>query len=80
MTTAALQILESFDRLADAEKQLVVTEILRRSAHSGNRPPAADAGERMRAALEKLAASGAVDSIGNPVSWQREERRDRSLA
>jgi hypothetical protein len=36
-----------------------------------------NAGERMAAALEKLAASGAVADIEDPVQWQREIRRDR---
>ncbi len=40
---------------------------------------AANAGERMAAALEKLAASQAVASIEDPVAWQREVRRDRPL-
>lgn len=40
---------------------------------------AAQAGERMAAALEKLAASQAVASIEDPVEWQREVRRDRPL-
>ncbi len=38
-----------------------------------------DAGERMAAALEKLAASNAVAEIEDPVEWQRETRRDRPL-
>ncbi len=40
---------------------------------------AADAGERMASALEKLAASNAVADIEDPVEWQREVRRDRPL-
>jgi hypothetical protein len=40
---------------------------------------AAQAGERMAAALEKLAASQAVASIEDPEEWQREVRRDRPL-
>ena len=40
---------------------------------------AAHAGERMAAALEKLAASQAVTSIEDPAAWQREVRRDRPL-
>ena len=39
----------------------------------------ADAGERMAAALEKLAASNAVADIEDPVEWQREIRRERPL-
>jgi hypothetical protein len=39
----------------------------------------ADAGPRMAAALEKLAASRGVASIEDPVAWQREIRRDRPL-
>ena len=31
----------------------------------------------MAAALEKLAASGNVTDIGDPVAWQREIRQDR---
>ncbi len=38
-----------------------------------------DAGERMAAALEQLAASDAVTEIVDPVTWQREMRRDRRL-
>ncbi len=51
--------------------------ILREERFSSSR--AANAGERMAAALEKLAASQAVASIEDPVAWQREVRRDRSL-
>ncbi len=40
---------------------------------------AAHAGERMAAALEKLAASQSASSIEDPVAWQREARRDRLL-
>jgi hypothetical protein len=40
---------------------------------------ASQAGEKMAAALEKLAASQAVASIEDPVAWQRETRRDRPL-
>ncbi len=40
-----------------------------------------DAGERMAAALENLAASrsNAVADIKDPVEWQRNLRRDRPL-
>ncbi len=38
-----------------------------------------DAGARMAAALEKLAASGADSGIEDPQAWQREVRRDRPL-
>lgn len=41
--------------------------------------PAPDAGERMAAALEKLAASNAVADIEDPVEWQREIRQDRPM-
>ena len=36
-------------------------------------------GERMAAALERLAASGAFKEITDPVAWQREIRKDRPL-
>ena len=38
-----------------------------------------DAGERMAVALEKLAEGGGVETIEDPVAWQRETRRDRAL-
>ena len=38
-----------------------------------------DAGERMAAALGKLAASTAIADIEDPVEWQRNLRRDRPL-
>lgn len=51
--------------------------ILRDERFSTSRTP--HAGERMAAALEKLAASQAVASIEDPIAWQREVRRDRPL-
>ena len=41
--------------------------------------PAPDAGEKMAAALERLAASQAVVSIEDPGAWQRQVRSDRPL-
>ncbi len=38
-----------------------------------------NAGERMASALEKIAASGSVARIEDPVAWQREIRQDRPL-
>ena len=62
----------------DTERAVPVdVTILRDERFSASR--AANAGERMAAALEKLAASQAVDSIEDPVAWQREVRRDRPL-
>ena len=44
-------------------------------------PDAADdsRGPRMAEVLERLAASGGVASITDPVQWQREQRQDRDL-
>jgi len=36
-------------------------------------------GERMAAALEQLAALGALANIADPAAWEREVRQDRSL-
>ena len=36
-------------------------------------------GQRMAAALERLAAKGGLAHIADPVMWQRETRQDRSL-
>jgi hypothetical protein len=41
--------------------------------------PPSEQGQRMAAALEKLAASQAVESIADPAAWQRETRQDRTL-
>ncbi len=51
--------------------------ILDNERFSGSR--AANAGERMAAALESLASSQAVADIEDPIAWQREARRDRRL-
>ena len=51
--------------------------ILRDERFSASRD--AHAGERMAAALEKLAASQSVAGIEDPVAWQREVRRGRPL-
>lgn len=39
MTSVALQILESFDHLTDAEKKSVASEILRRTIRSEHQSP-----------------------------------------
>ena len=36
-------------------------------------------GARMKAALERIAARGGIQSIPDPVAWQREMREDRPL-
>jgi hypothetical protein len=41
--------------------------------------PDPERGRRMAAALERLAASGVHEKFGDPLVWQREERRDRPL-
>jgi len=44
-------------------------------------PDAADdtRGPRMAEVLERLAGSGGVASITDPLRWQREQRQDRDL-
>jgi hypothetical protein len=62
----------------DADRAVLVdVTIMRDERLSASRD--AHAGERMAAALEKLAASQAVAGIEDPVVWQREVRRDRPL-
>ena len=39
----------------------------------------AERGARMKAALDQLAARGGIQSIPDPVAWQREIRQDRPL-
>lgn len=41
--------------------------------------PAATQGERMAAALQKLAASQSLREMPDPAAWEREIRQDRSL-
>jgi hypothetical protein len=38
-----------------------------------------DRGQRMAKALERLAATNALAQISDPVTWQREIRKDRPL-
>ena len=60
------------------EKEIAVeVTVLRDERLSASR--ASDAGKRMASALEKLADSGAVAGIEDPVAWQREMRQDRRL-
>lgn len=43
-------------------------------------PPAVgNRGERMAAALEKLAAGSALGGVANPMEWEREQREERDL-
>ena len=42
-------------------------------------PQAQDRGRKMAEALKKLAKIDAFSSIGDPVAWQREMRRERPL-
>ncbi len=61
-----------------AEQGIAVeVTVLRDERLSASR--AADTGKRMASALEKLATSGAVADIKDPVAWQREMRQDRRL-
>ena len=39
----------------------------------------AERGSRMRAALERLAERGGIQSIADPMEWQRQMREDRHL-
>ena len=39
----------------------------------------AERGTRMKAALDKLASLGGINSIPDPLAWQREIRQDRPL-
>ncbi len=55
----------------------VEVTVLRDQRWSASR--ASDAGKRMASALEKLAVSGGVAEIEDPVAWQREMRQDRRL-
>src|SRR5260370_9399232 len=41
--------------------------------------PPSEQGQQMAAALEKLAACQAVESIADPAAWEREMRQDRPL-
>ncbi len=41
--------------------------------------PKGERGRRMAEALRKIAASGGIKSIPDPVAWQREIRKDRKL-
>jgi hypothetical protein len=41
--------------------------------------PSSEQGQRMAAALEKVAASQAVEGIADPAAWERDTRQDRSL-
>ena len=36
-------------------------------------------GERMKAALERIASCGGIQSIPDPAAWQKEMREDRPL-
>ena len=42
-------------------------------------PPDTSRGQRMAAALEKLAAIRALEGITDPAAWEREIRQDRAL-
>ncbi|HEV7669085.1 MAG TPA: hypothetical protein VGS22_11205 [Thermoanaerobaculia bacterium] len=68
---------ETPSEIAAERSILVDVTILGEERFSASRE--AHAGERMAAALESLAASRAVIDIEDPVGWQREGRRDRSL-
>ncbi len=42
-------------------------------------PAGGDRGQRMAAALERLAASQALPDLADPVKWERESRMERPL-
>ena len=41
--------------------------------------PVPEQGQRMAAALDRLAAARALDGIGDPLAWERETRQEREL-
>lgn len=42
-------------------------------------PPDAERSRQLLAVLEQLAAMGTGEKYGDPIEWQREQRRDRPL-
>lgn len=68
---------ESPPEISAGRDVAVEVTVLRDDRLSASR--ASDAGERMAAALEKLATSAAVAGIEDPVEWQRRMRQDRPL-
>ncbi len=68
---------ESPPEISETRPVPVEVTVLRDERLSPESAP--DAGERMAAALEKLADSNAVTEIEDPVEWQRNIRRDRPL-
>jgi hypothetical protein len=57
-------------RVAEDARRIVLKPVGEAAPRlSSERTP--DAGRRMAAALEKLAASGAVTSIEDPVEWRK---------
>lgn len=65
----------------DAPQEIRTQQALRVSVTVLDQPTAGDdtRGPRMAEVLERLAASGGVASINDPLQWQREQRQDRDL-
>ncbi len=76
---AASQTLEYDEAPKEPNERAVSVDVTIRRDDRSMASPTEHAGERMAAALEKLAASSATASIEDPVAWQREVRRDRPL-
>lgn len=62
--------------LPEQEIEILVTVLVKM-------PPSADnhrqRGEKMARCLEKLAKTGGIQGIPDPVAWQRELRKDRAI-
>ena len=72
-----LEWLEAPPTNLDSDKPVTITITLADDANPLIHP--ATRGEKMVAALEKLAALNAVPDITDPVEWQHETRRERIL-
>jgi len=60
----------------ESEIEVLITVLYNRKIQSDSE---AGQGERMAQCLEKIAETGGVKGISDPLEWQREIRKDRTV-
>jgi len=65
-----------FPEFQNREMEVLITVLYGKNIVSDSRK---ERGERMAGCLDKIAQTGGIKGISDPVEWQREIRKDRDV-
>lgn len=67
------------DRYSPRDRRAIAEALLESVTNPVEKPSKASRLVKLRESFERLAAAGGIQSITDPVAWQREQREDRDL-